>query len=94
MPVGHLERLVEDGNALDGSSSAVVVHGGTTWVRLKCTNGHSPRCLQAAANSAIGAAAGPEALNGTRGSRVAGSRTSSSAQKTPEPAHLADRRVA
>ena len=44
------------------TSSAVLVHGGTTCVRLKWVKGHSPRCLQAAANSFIGAAATPEAL--------------------------------
>ena len=43
-------------------SSSLIVIGGTTWVRLKWTNGHRPRSLQAPANSAIGAFAGPEAL--------------------------------
>ena len=43
-------------------SSAVVVQGGTTWTRLKCAKGHSPRRLHSAATSFIGAAAGPDAL--------------------------------
>ena len=71
-------------------SSAVVVHGGTTWIRLKWVNGHRPSALHAAVNSAIGAAASPAALNGTSGSRSRWSRTSSTAQNTPRPAHLAD----
>ena len=36
------------------TSSGVALHGGTTWVRLKCTNGHSPSFLHSAAKSAIG----------------------------------------
>lgn len=48
-----------------------MTHGGTTCVRLKWTKGQSPRDVQAAANLVIGAAAAPEALNGTSGSRVA-----------------------
>ena len=48
------------------TSSAVIVHGGTTCVRLKWTNGHRPRCLQAVTNSFIGAACEPEPRDGAR----------------------------
>ena len=67
------------------ASSLVDVSGGAMWMRLDTTNGHRSCRLQAAANSAIGASAGPEALNGTSGSRVVRSRTSSIAQNAPRP---------
>src|SRR5690349_19742336 len=67
------------------TSSAVMTQGGHTWVRFMWMNGHSPADLQALPNSAIGAAAAPLALNGTSGSLVDRSRTSSSAQNTPSP---------
>ena len=66
-------------------SSTGMVHGGTTWMRLKWENGQTPFALQAATTSFIGAAASPAALNGTSGSRVSRSRTSSMAQNTPRP---------
>ena len=43
------------------TSSGVALHGGTTWVRLKCTNGQSPSFLHSAAKSAIGLASAPVA---------------------------------
>ena len=67
------------------SSSSVITSGGATCRRLKCTNGQRPACLHAAATAAIGAASAPLALNGTSGSRVAASRTSSIAQNRPSP---------
>ena len=75
-------------------SSSPIVIGGTTWVRLKCVNGHRPRCLQAAANSFIGAAAGPAALNGTSGSRVSSSLHQLDGPEHAEAADLADAGVA
>ena len=62
-----------------------MISGGATCTRLKCVNGQSPDFLHAAANAAIGAASAPDALNGTSGSRVSRSRTSSIAQKSPRP---------
>ena len=43
-------------------SSAEIVHGGTTWMRLKCAKGQTPLALQAATTSFMGAAASPAAL--------------------------------
>ena len=54
-------------------------------MRLKWVNGHRPLALHAAASSFIGSASAPAALNGTSGSRVSRSRTSSIAQNTPSP---------
>ena len=71
----------------------MVVHGGTTWVRLKCRNGHRPRSPAGRGEAFIGAAAGPAALNGTSGSRVSRSRTSSSGPEDAQAAYLADRGV-
>src|SRR4051794_15594441 len=57
--------------AMPCSTSATLVgHGGTTWTRLKCVNGHTPLALHAAARSFIGLASAPAALYGTSGSRV------------------------
>ena len=60
-------------------------------MRLKLTNGSSAALLQAAISAPIAGGVPPY---GTSGSRVAWSRTSSSAQKTPSAADLADDRVA
>ena len=74
-------------------SSAVVVHGGTTWVRLKWVNGQRPRVL----------AGGRELVHrGRRGAggverdeRCVGLAVAHQFERPEhaEPAHLADRRV-
>jgi hypothetical protein len=53
-------------------------------------NGQRPACLQAAATFVMGAASAPDALNGTSGSRVAASVTSSIAQNSCPTGYFAD----
>ena len=75
-------------------SSTGMVHGGTTWMRLKCENGHTPLALHAATTSFIGAAASPAALNGTSGSPGLPVPHQLDGPEHAQAAHLADGRVA
>ena len=50
--VGDVERRVQDRQP-SRTSSAVTLHGGTTWMRLKLANGSSPPALHAAITASI-----------------------------------------
>ena len=59
--------------------------GGVTRMTLENDDRYSPASIAAALMRLIGAAAGPLALNGTSGSRVSRSFTSSMPQNMPTP---------
>ena len=90
---GRRPRAPRRGSARPSRTSlGVVVHGGTTWVRLKCVIGQSPRSLHAAANRS---SARPRRPPRCRAPAARGSRGRAPARgpEHPEPADLADRRV-